>query len=122
MLASPYENFADEDQPGVKNRQKVRPPFPALPAFTVSATILQFIGFEDEIQKLMNRLNRNTTQYFICHKHILRGFMDRWKPEIMTMLEFGNQDRQFDEIYPNPGELEKMPRYKRIKLEGIGFQ
>lgn len=32
---------------------KVRPPLTALPAFTIDAIILSFMGFEDEIFKLL---------------------------------------------------------------------
>ena len=80
----------DEFTLWMNNSQKVKPPFPMLPAFTVCASILQFVGFEDEIQALMNLLSGNTSDYFKCHKYILRGFMDNWRPEIAMMIEFGN--------------------------------
>ena len=41
-------------------KEKVEPPFPALPAFSLDALILSFVGYSDEIAELLNLLNTNT--------------------------------------------------------------
>ena len=42
---------------------KVRPPFTKLPAFTVNAIVLSYIGYEDEVFALLLLLNRNCGLY-----------------------------------------------------------
>ena len=46
---------------------KVPPPLSGLPAFTVDAIILSYMGFEDEIFKLLNQLNNNGRLYAVAH-------------------------------------------------------
>ena len=46
---------------------KIRVPFPGLPSFLASANIMAYFGYEDEIQHVLNRLNRNSRTYYICH-------------------------------------------------------
>ena len=39
--------------------ERVKPPFPALPGFSLDALILSFLGYADEVAQLLNLLNVN---------------------------------------------------------------
>ena len=67
---------------------KVRPPLTALPAFTIDAIILSFMGFEDEIFKLLGQLNNNGRLYAVAHADFLRPFLSQYKKEITGELQF----------------------------------
>ena len=81
---------------------KVRPPFPLLPAFNVSALILAFLSYEDVVEALLNLLNHNTLRYYSCHREILKGFLDPWKPEVSRVVEFGSDFYNWNDVYPTP--------------------
>ena len=92
-------SFAQESDLQVKKSQtlrlkklnasmKVRPPLTALPAFTIDAIIFSFMGFEDEIFKLLNQLNNNGRLYAVAHADFLRPFLSQYKKEITGELSF----------------------------------
>ena len=55
--------------------EKVQTPFPALPSFNISASILAYSGFEEEAHNLLHQLCRNTRLYSKSHRQILRSFL-----------------------------------------------
>ena len=55
--------------------EKVQTPFPALPSFNISASILAYSGYEDEAHILLHQLCRNTRLYSKSHSQILRSFL-----------------------------------------------
>ena len=61
---------------------KVRPPLSGLPAFTVDAIVLSYMGYEDEIFKLLNQLNNNGRLYAVAHASYLKPFLSQYKKEI----------------------------------------
>ena len=54
---------------------RVDPPFPALPSFNCSATILSFVDYDDEVKDLLKLLSHNTRNYYTKHMSILEGFV-----------------------------------------------
>ena len=67
---------------------KVRPPLTALPAFTVGAIVLSYLGYEDEILKLLGQLNNNTRLYKVAHAQQLKPFLCEYRKEITGQLDF----------------------------------
>ena len=63
------------------NNQKVKPPFPNLAAFNITAIILSFFGYDYEVKELMKTMCKNTRAYYLGHKDILKGFVTGWDPE-----------------------------------------
>ena len=55
--------------------QKVKPPFPKVPAFVIVAIILSYYGYDKKCKALLLRLNRNSSQYFKNHGEILKAFL-----------------------------------------------
>ena len=49
------------------NSPKVKPPFPNLAAFNVTAIILSMLGYDYEVKELMRILCKNTRDYYIGH-------------------------------------------------------
>ena len=50
--------------------KKVKPPFTDLPAFNVAATIMSFLGYQDEMMSLLAQLNHNSILYSERHFEI----------------------------------------------------
>ena len=67
---------------------KVKPPFPNLAVFNVSALILAFVAYADDVEALLNLLSRRTQKYYQLHKDILSSFLVPWQPKI-SLIEFG---------------------------------
>ena len=49
------------------HNQKVKPPFPNLAVFNVTAIILSFLGYDYEVKELMRTMCKNTRAYYIGH-------------------------------------------------------
>lgn len=54
---------------------KVKPPFPNLSIFNVTALVLSLFGFEDEVKDLLWALSPKTRMYFVGHREILSSFL-----------------------------------------------
>ena len=67
---------------------KVRPPFRKLPAFNVDATVLSFLGYDDEIFALLCLLDHNSSMYGTSHAEYLSPFLVKYKKEITQTLQF----------------------------------
>ena len=50
-------------------------PFPVLPSFNIAASIMSYARYEDEIHDLLYELCRNTRNYAISHRQLLRSFL-----------------------------------------------
>ena len=61
-------------------RLKVKPPFPALSSFNVSAQVLAYFAFSDKAETLLRLLSRNTQRYLSSHSEILESFLTKWPP------------------------------------------
>ena len=91
--------------------EKVQTPFPTLPSFNISASILAYAGFEDKTHDLLHKLCRNTRLYSKSHSQLLRSFLlvditkltesclklndanpDTYKVEIMRIPQNGYMD------------------------------
>ena len=69
---------------------EVRPPLPGLKNYEVTALILSYSGYQDEIAKLMHSLCRLSSKYFDEEiKYTLKPHMQEWEPYIMKMIEYG---------------------------------
>ena len=71
--------------------EKVRPPFPNLAIFNVTAVVLAFFGYEDEARDLLWGLSPQTRKYFAGHREILSSFLISWKAEITQVIAYGNE-------------------------------
>ena len=67
-------------------------------------------------------LSKSTTTYWISHKPILESFLMKWDPKLTGMIEFGDDDYEWDVYYPKKEKLYKFPRYKKIKLLSIKYK
>ena len=99
--------------------KKVKSPFPNLVTFHGAAVILSYLAYSDEIQKLLQRLSKNTAQYYLKHKMSLDGFLVVWHPFTANeVVEFGNQNKKWTLAFPEKefltrrSRLTVMPKYK----------
>ena len=106
--------------------KKVKPPFTDLPAFNVAATIMSFLGYQDEMMSLLAQLSHNSILYSERHFEILQSFIT-WRPEFVRNLHFYDKmcDKEiydfrnpFDIAYPSKGQLVDLKNLK-IKLAAI---
>ena len=67
---------------------KVRPPFPVLPSYPVTATILAYLNWTDRSKQLLNLLSKQSALYRTQHAPILNSFMVKFDPP-MIELDFG---------------------------------
>ena len=58
-------------------------PFPRMPSLLISAIVLSFYGFDNEVEKLLNMLSKVSSLYLKRHK--LKGFLVR-EPRKLTWL------------------------------------
>lgn len=78
----------------------MKPPFPNLPTFNVSAIILSYFNDESIVRALMNLLSRNARAYFEKHGGILKSFLVEFK--ITGVLTIGDKEEEIDCGYPDP--------------------
>ena len=106
--------------------KKVKPPFTDLPAFNVAATIMSFLGYQDEMMSLLAQLNHNSILYSERHFEILQSFI-AWRPEFVRKLHFYDKtcdpeiydfSKPYDISYPTQGQLLDLKNQK-IKLGAI---
>ena len=69
---------------------KARPPFPNLVSFNVSALVLAYLAYEDEVSYLLTLLSRNAVLYGKAHRHLLEVFLVKWVPPVSQAIQFGN--------------------------------
>ena len=114
---------------------KVKPPFPNLAIFNVTAVVLALFGFDDEVKELLWKLSHKSRKYFAGHKEILGSFIIPWSTEIKNyFVSFGHEALPWDQVYPRKAPLYMEPdlsirlkavRYKRVNnvgaLSGIQF-
>ena len=100
---------------------KVKPPFPKLPIFNVSAQILSYLGYQDEIVSFLYLLNHNSKHYVEAHFGILPQFIT-WRPEITRTITFGFNDEndKIDSVYPTQEELPAL-KDQRLKMSAIHY-
>ena len=60
--------------------KKAKLPLTFLPSFNVTALILSYIGFADEVNALILQLSWLTRKYSKGHREILDGFLIKWEP------------------------------------------
>ena len=99
--------------------KKVKSPFPNLVTFHGAAVILSYLAYSDEIQKLLQRLSKNTAQYYLKHKMSLDGFLVVWHPFTANeVIEFGNKSKKWTLAFPEKDFLSRrsrltvLPKYK----------
>ena len=68
---------------------KVSPPFTNLPSFNISALVLSFYGYKDEVVFLLDVLCRNSRGYKVKHNEFLMCFLVTWTPQITGVINFG---------------------------------
>ena len=101
----------------------VSPFYKKIDDFFVTAIILQFVGYRDELQKLMHRLNYSTRKYFQSEEtRSLRMVLQDYQPQTSNLLEFGFGWYQWSTSHDQKEYLNRIPRYKRVKLKAINFK
>ena len=67
------------------------PPFhKKIDDFFITAIIIQYLGYRDEIYNLMNRLNYSTRKYFECEeKASLRMVLQDYNPLTSNLVMYG---------------------------------
>ena len=74
-------------------QSKASQPFPSLPSFVVSATILSFFGYTDDAAELLQVLSHVTRDYCVKHWDALRPQLFSPPMPALTKLPFiGSQD------------------------------
>ena len=76
---------------------RVEPPFPKLPSFMASAIVLSYLYYKCDVDKLLNRLSKNTGNYRVKHKDLISSFIE---PRITRTIEFGPPSVVWDYEYP----------------------
>ena len=98
-------------------------PLVYLPSFAVTALLLSYVGYADEMNAILRQLSRLTRTYNIKHKPILDGFLVPWKhPEIEDGLSFGWTETEFDAEWPQPKDIEFWPSYRRMKFVALSYR
>ena len=96
---------------------KVKPPFPKLPVFNVSALILSFTGYRDDMETLLNLLSHNSAKYMAIHSNILAAFLLPWIPDTaFTEVEFGGSVYDYNKIFPDTALPHENGYFKNLKV------
>ena len=98
-----------------------RPPFPSLPSYNVSALVLAYTGYADEVEDLLERLAHSTAAYFATHRPILKGALVSWNAKIAEIVEFEDAYQksslsQTVEFKIQPTERPSNPNAKRTSI------
>ena len=96
----------------------MKPPFPKLPIFNVTALVLSYVAYIDDVHELLNVLSKGTALYHRKHEAILSQFMTVYKPQLTT-ISFGDEKEEWDRIYPKEDQLEHIAKLKGIKLKEV---
>ena len=100
----------------------VYPPFKNLPSFVVSANVLSFVLFKEEVKQFLLLLNKNAGLYYEKHIEVLSDFLvnDNRK---LHMLEFGQKICPYKKGFPMMFELDQMRlRSKKASVCRINFK
>ena len=96
--------------------------FPRLPKSKVVNMVLAFYGFFDEVDDLMQKLSHATLQHSIDNKKEMSKIITNWKPEITGLIEFGDKEEEWNNVYPTVDQIKKYPRDRLIKLKTIRYK
>ena len=99
-----------------------KPIFAKLPNAKVSALILSYTRYEDQVSALLNLLSRNTKLYASAHYEKLKEYLVKWRPRVATAIEFGHKGAKMDSIYPSKRQIREFAFDKRIKLNAIRYK
>ena len=107
-----------EDLATVKNQ----PPFGGLPSFLVSAVVCSYLGHQDYVKDLMQRLSKRARGYYIGHKKMMNAFAAEYEP-VLEVHEFGTDVYEYDNKFPLPSELRRLSRSKgNLRLSAIVYK
>ena len=84
--------------------------------------VLAFYGFFDEVDDLMQKLSHATLQHSIDNKKEMSKIITNWKPEITGLIEFGDKEEEWNNVYPTVDQIKKYPRDRLIKLKTIRYK
>ena len=96
---------------------RVDPPFPAVPSFNCSATILSFVNYDDEVKDLLKSLSHNTRNYYTKHMSILEGFVTD-VPPLIKQKAFGEMEITTRAADVQDFEFPTRDEAKQMKLRG----
>ena len=96
--------------------------FPKLPNAKVSAIILSYTRYEDQINALLNLLSTNSKLFASAHYDKLKGRLVKWRPRVATAIEFGHKGSKMDSLYPSKRQIREFPFDKRIRLCAIRYK
>ena len=113
-----YFEAAPDELATVKNQ----PPFGKLPSFLVSAVICSYLGHQDFIKDLMQRLSKRARGYYIGHKEIVNAFAVEYEPTFEEH-QFGTDIYDYDNKFPLSSELRRLSRSKgNLKLSAVVYK
>ena len=55
------------------------------------------------------------------HNTAIQAFARVWKPEIHSLVEFGDQNLPYNSVWPDMKLLNKFPPSKKMKLKAISY-
>ena len=80
---------------------KFKPPFRQLPDPKVTAMILSYMEYEEELKWLLDHISTDSRKFLRNQHPILRKNYISYEPWIREVIEFGEAKYQADCVYPS---------------------
>ena len=80
---------------------KFKPPFRRLPDLQVTAVVLSYLDYEEDISMLLQILSRDCRNFYANWHQFLRRTVTSYEPWIKDVLEFGDEKYQADCVFPS---------------------
>ena len=85
------------------NKEAVRPPFPNISSFNISAIILSYTVPERKAKPWLERLNKNAGAYYKSHESLLKEFLEIGLEQCLRVYDFGNTNAPYSLKYEKYG-------------------
>ena len=67
----------------------------------------------------MTKLSHGSQGHYNDYEKQLKKIVVTWKPEITGLLDFGDKNEEWNNIYPTKEQIENHPRDRLVKLKTI---
>ena len=95
---------------------RVIPPLKSLSSFHVAALIFQYYGFTVAVTDLLQLLSKNSRNYLVSHREILKAFVKEWKFTGKTkVLSFGPDDIPWEAGFPTQKMIQREGSYREAR-------
>ena len=101
---------------------KFKPPFRKLPELKVTTVILSYVGYEEDLNHMLQILSRNCRNFYQNWHQFLRRAVTSYEPWIKDVVEFGDEKYQADCVFPKEDQLLNFPKDTIIRLSEIRYK